>query len=153
MNAMLALQEYVNGCGIEHGLLGLVEVRASQLNRCAYCIDMHTQYARAMGETEQRLYALSAWQETPFFDRRERAALAWTEAVTLLGEAHVPRHVYDLARQSFDEASLVNLTVAIVAINGWNRLCIAFRAQAGTYRVPEMEAQPGIMVATQAVGS
>jgi AhpD family alkylhydroperoxidase len=134
--AMLALQTYANESGLERELLDLVKVRASQINGCAYCIDMHTQEARSRGETEQRLYALDAWSETPFFSDRERAALAWTEAVTLIGEGHVPQSIYDAARKSFDEASLVKLTIAVVAINGWNRLCIAFRAQAGTYKVP-----------------
>jgi AhpD family alkylhydroperoxidase len=132
--AMLALQTYVNDSGLEHALVDLVKVRASQINGCAYCIDMHTQEARARGETEQRLYALDAWSETPFFSERERAALAWTEAVTRIGDGHVPQPVYDTACKSFDDASLVKLTIAVVAINGWNRLCIAFRAPAGTYK-------------------
>jgi alkylhydroperoxidase family enzyme len=106
-------------------------------NDNAYCIDMHTKDARAHGETEQRLYGLSAWRETPFYTERERAALAWTEAVTLVGETHVPDDVYDLARAQFSAEELVNLTLAIVAINGWNRLSVAFRTVPGTYRVPE----------------
>jgi AhpD family alkylhydroperoxidase len=132
--AMLALQSYVNESGLDHGLLDLVKVRASQINGCAYCIDMHTQEARARGETEQRLYGLNAWEETPFYSERERAALAWAEAVTRIGDGHVPQAVYDTARKSFDESLLVKLTIALVAINGWNRLCIAFRAPAGTYK-------------------
>lgn len=135
VKAMLALQAYANDSGLERGLLDLVKVRASQINGCAFCIDMHTQEARSRGETEQRLYALDAWSEAPFFSARERAALAWTEAVTRIGEGHVPEATYEAARRSFDDASLVKLTLAVVAINGWNRLCIAFRAQAGTYKV------------------
>ena len=125
VKAMLGLQAYVNESGIEHSLLELVKLRASQVNGCAYCIDMHT---------EQRLYALDAWRETPFFSERERAALAWTEAVTNLGEGHVPDAVYDEARAQFGEAELVKLTMAVVAINGWNRLNVAFRTVPGTYR-------------------
>jgi AhpD family alkylhydroperoxidase len=117
-------------------LLELVKTRASQLNGCAFCLDMHTKDARAGGETEQRLYALSAWRETPFFDARERAALGWTEAVTRLGDHPVPDEIYAEARQQFDERSLVDLTLAIVAINGWNRLAIAFRKEPGTYQPP-----------------
>jgi AhpD family alkylhydroperoxidase len=134
LKAMLGLQAYVNESGIEHSLLELVKLRASQINGCAYCIDMHTKDARARGETEQRLYLLDAWCEAPFYSERERAALAWTEAVTLVGEGHVPDAVYDEARAQFGEAELVKLTMAVVAINGWNRLSIAFRAVPGTYR-------------------
>ncbi|HUL91332.1 MAG TPA: carboxymuconolactone decarboxylase family protein [Burkholderiales bacterium] len=136
VKAMLGLQTYVNESGIEHSLLELVKLRASQINGCAYCIDMHTKDARARGETEQRLYALDAWRETPFYSDRERAALAWTEAVTLLGDGHVPDAVYAQAREHFGEAELVKLTMALVAINGWNRLCIAFRVVPGGYRSP-----------------
>ena len=136
LKAMLGLQAYVNESGIEHSLLELVKLRASQLNGCAYCIDMHTKDARARGETEQRLYALDAWRETPFYSERERAALAWAEAVTLLGDGHVPDAVYEQAREQFDEQELVKLTFALVAINGWNRLSIAFRAVPGTYKSP-----------------
>ena len=121
-------------CGLESSLLELVKTRASQINGCAYCLDMHTKDARAHGETEQRLYALPAWAETPFFTDRERAALAWTEAVTLVSETHVPDDVYELARQHFNEKELVDLTLAVVAINGWNRLSIAFRSVPGTYQ-------------------
>lgn len=131
--AMLALEKYVHGAGLEKPLLELVKMRASQINGCAYCLDMHSKDARAGGETEQRLYLLSAWRESPFYTERERAALAWTEAVTLVSETHVPDEVYELARQQFSEAELVNLTMAIVAINGWNRLEIGFRGIAGTY--------------------
>jgi AhpD family alkylhydroperoxidase len=134
MNAMLALQSHVNASGLEPALLELVKVRASQINGCAYCIDMHTKDARAHGETEQRLYALAAWRETPFFSGRERAALAWTESVTLVGETHVPDAVFAQTREFFDEEELVNLTLAVVAINGWNRLSVALRAVPGSYQ-------------------
>jgi AhpD family alkylhydroperoxidase len=134
VRAMRALQAFVDSSGLDPSLLELVKVRASQINECAYCIDMHTKDARARGETEQRLYALAAWAETPFFDDRERAALAWTDAVTRLGEGHVPDAVFVQARGSFSEAELVQLTLAVVAINGWNRICVAFRAVPGTYR-------------------
>lgn len=134
IKAMLALQDYVNRSGPEPGLTDLVKVRASQINGCAYCIDMHTKDARAHGETEQRLYALDAWAETPFYSERERAALAWTDAVTLVADGHVPDDVYEHVRASFDEDSLSKLTLAVVAINGWNRICIAFRVVPGTYQ-------------------
>ncbi|MBP7148762.1 MAG: carboxymuconolactone decarboxylase family protein [Acidobacteria bacterium] len=134
LRAMYGLEQYVRECGIEHPLLHLVKTRASQINGCAYCIDMHTKDARAAGESEQRLYALSAWRETPFYTERERAALAWTEAVTRVGEGHVPDEVFEQARQQFDEKQLADLTLAIVAINGWNRLAIAFRTVPGTYQ-------------------
>jgi AhpD family alkylhydroperoxidase len=119
---------------MEPALLELVKFRASQINGCAYCIDMHSKDARAKGETEQRLYALSAWRETPFFTDRERAALAWTEAITLISEGHAPDAVYEEVRAQFSEEELANLTLAIVAINGWNRLAIAFRAVPGDYQ-------------------
>jgi AhpD family alkylhydroperoxidase len=131
--AMYGLESYVRRCGLDPILLELVKMRASQLNGCAYCLDMHSKDARAHGETEQRLYTLTAWRETPFFTDRERAALAWTEAVTLVGETHVPDDVFEEARRHFSDEELVNLTMAIVAINGWNRLSIAFRAVPGTY--------------------
>ena len=105
----------------------LVKLRASQINGCAFCIDMHTKDARADGETEQRLYALNAWRETPFFTDRERAALAWCEALTLVSETRVPDDVYEQTRERFSELELVNLTMAIVVINGWNRICVGFR--------------------------
>jgi len=132
--AQLGLEQYVRNCGLEHSLLELVKTRASQINGCAYCLDMHTKDARAEGESEQRLYALSAWEETPFFTERERAALAWTEAITLVAESRVPDAVYEQASRQFTEKELADLTFAIVAINGWNRLAIAFRAEAGSYQ-------------------
>jgi len=132
--AMLTLESHARGSGLEHGLLELVKTRASQLNGCAFCLDMHTKDARAAGETEQRLYLLPAWREAPLYTPRERAALAWAEAVTLLRDQEVPDAVYQQARAEFDEKSLVDLTLAIVAINGWNRLSVAFRAEAGHYQ-------------------
>ncbi|HEV2245419.1 MAG TPA: carboxymuconolactone decarboxylase family protein [Terriglobia bacterium] len=133
--AMAALEVYVkHSSNLEKPLLELVRMRASQINGCAYCLDMHSKDARAAGETEQRLYALDAWRETPFFSDRERAALAWTEAITLIAASHAPDDVYEEARKQFSEEELVNLTIAIVAINGWNRLSIAFRAVPGSYQ-------------------
>lgn len=134
MEAMSGLERYVRHSGLEPALLELVKLRASQINGCAYCIDMHTKDARARGESEQRLYALSAWHETPFYSERERAALAWTEAVTQIADNHVPDDVYELARARFSEQELVNLTLAVIAINGWNRLAISFRTVPGTYQ-------------------
>jgi AhpD family alkylhydroperoxidase len=132
--AMAGLQSYVTNSGLEPALLELVKTRASQINGCAYCIDMHTKDARSLGESEQRLYALAAWRETPFFSDRERAALAWAEALTLISESHAPDDVYQEARQQFSEQEIVDLSMAIVAINGWNRLAIGFRAVPGTYQ-------------------
>jgi AhpD family alkylhydroperoxidase len=133
--AMMALHGFVRNCGLDHGLLELVKLRASQLNGCAHCIDMHTKELRADGEAEQRLYLLDAWRESPFYSERERAALAWTEAVTLVADGHVPDDVYDQARAQFSEEELVNLTMAVVAINGANRLNIAFRTVPGSHQV------------------
>src|SRR5512146_2300170 len=132
--AMYGLERYVRQSGLETGLLELVKMRASQINGCAYCLDMHSKDARAHGESEQRLYTLPAWRETPFFTERERAALAWTEAVTLVGESHVPEDLFEATRRHFSEAELVSLTMAVVTINGWNRLSIAFGAVPGTYQ-------------------
>jgi AhpD family alkylhydroperoxidase len=132
--AMRSLEAYVHQTGLEESLLELVKTRASQINGCAFCLDMHTKDARAAGETEQRLYLLSAWEESPFYTERERAALAWTEAVTKVAEGHVPDAVYELARKQFTEKELVDLTLAIVTINGWNRLAIAFRSPVGEYQ-------------------
>jgi len=134
LNAMLALQNHVNHSGLEGSLLELVKMRASQINGCAYCIDMHSKDARAHGESEQRLYALNAWRETPFYSARERAALGWTEAVTDISHEEVSDELYQEARQHFNEQELVRLTVAIVAINGWNRLCVSFRVPPGSYQ-------------------
>jgi AhpD family alkylhydroperoxidase len=124
----------VRESGLELSLLDLVKLRASQINGCAYCLDMHWKDARARGESEQRLYSLDAWRETSYYTERERAALAWTEAVTLIAENHVPDDLYEQVRQHFSEEELVNLTLAVVAINGWNRLSISFRTEPGTYQ-------------------
>lgn len=132
--AFAELNRYISNCGLEHSLLELVKIRASQINGCAYCIDMHTKDARAQGETEQRLYALSAWEETPFFTDRERAALTWTEAVTLIGENNVPDEIYQSVKQYFTDKELVDLTLAVILINGWNRLAIPFRTVPGSYQ-------------------
>jgi AhpD family alkylhydroperoxidase len=131
--AIIALQQQVDAAGLDHGLRELVKIRVSQINGCAYCIDMHTTDARAAGETEQRIYALSAWHETPFFSERERAALAWAEAVTRLGDTHVPDDVHARVRDVLDEPDLVALTWTIVAINAWNRIAVSFRSPVGTY--------------------
>ena len=134
MKAMRGLEDYLAACGLEPSLLDLVRTRASQINGCAYCLDMHTKDARARGESEQRLYELDAWRETPFYTERERAALAWTEAVTLIAKGHVPDAVYEEVCQHLSEEELVNLTLAVVAINGWNRFAISFRTVPGTYQ-------------------
>lgn len=132
--AMLAMENHVRQCGLEHSLLELVKTRASQINGCAFCIDMHTKDARAAGETEQRLYGLSAWRETPFYTERERAALELTEAVTLITNGGVPDALYQKVREHFSEEETVNLVAAIIAINGWNRLAITFHTPAGSYQ-------------------
>ena len=132
--AMLALQDVVDTSGLETSLLNLVWLRASQINGCAYCIDMHTKDCRADGESEERLYLLEAWRDSPFYSDRERAALSWTEAVTLIGEGHVPDGVYEQARSEFNDEELVKLTLAIAAINAWNRFGIAFRLRPGHYQ-------------------
>ena len=134
MKAMGALEDYIADCGIEPALQDLVKLRASQINGCAYCVDMHYLDARAGGETEQRLSALVVWRETPFFTERERAALLWTEKVTLISHDHVPDEVYEQARAHFTEAELANLTLVIATINAWNRLAISFRSVPGRYK-------------------
>jgi AhpD family alkylhydroperoxidase len=134
LKAMFGLESFVNQCGLDTKLLDLVRFRVSQINGCAYCLDMHSKELRAAGETEQRLYSLDAWRETPFYDEREQAALAWAEAVTLVGQGHVPDEVYRQAHEQFSEQELVNLTLAVVSINGWNRLNIAFRTVPGSYQ-------------------
>ena len=128
MKPMIALEEAVAGSGLEAPLIELVKTRASQINGCAFCLHMHTRDARAQGETEERLYLLDAWRESPLYTERERAALAWTEAVTLVSQTHVPDEVYRQVREHFDEADLVKLTMLVVAINGWNRIAISFRS-------------------------
>jgi AhpD family alkylhydroperoxidase len=133
LNALRSLEHYIIGCGLDHKFVHVLKLRASQLNGCAFCIDMHSIDARAAGETEQRLYALDAWRETPFFDARERAALAWVEAVTLVAETHVPDSLYEETRRHFSEKEVVDLTYVAVAINAWNRLAIACRSVPGRY--------------------
>src|ERR1700742_852874 len=138
-HAMLRLESFViKSSKLELSLLELVKMRASQINGCAFSIDLHSKNARVNGETEQRLYALSAWRETTFFTNRERAALAWTEALTLITEGHAPDEVYDEVRQEFGEEELVNLSLAIITINGWNRFAIGFRKLAGEYQPDKM---------------
>ena len=133
VHAMLGLEQQVRQAGLDEKLLDLVRTRASQLNGCAYCLDMHTKDARANGETEQRLYGLDAWRETPYYSERERAALEWTEALTLVAETRVPDEVYERVRQQFSEDELAHLSLAVVAINGWNRLNVAARTVPGDY--------------------
>ena len=132
--AMAGLKKYVLQSGLEQPLLELVRMRASQINGRAYCLDMHSKDAPGAGETEQRLYALNAWRETPFYTDRERAALAWTEAVTLVSQSHGPDEVYELARKLFSEKEIVDLTVEVAEINTWNRIAISLRAVPGTYQ-------------------
>jgi AhpD family alkylhydroperoxidase len=132
--AMLGLEEYLHRSGLEPNLLHLIKLRASQINGCAYCIDMHWKDLRAIGETEQRLYGLDAWRESPYYTDRERAAFAWTEAVTLITQGHVPDEVYETVRQQFSEKEIADLTFAIVTINAWNRLAISARTPAGNYQ-------------------
>lgn len=132
LKAMMGLEKYVHQSDLESSLVELVKMRASQLNECAYCIDMHSKDARKAGETEQRLYALSAWRETPFFSERERAALEWTEALTKLSSTHVSDELYDSVKKHFSDEEMVVLTMSIVAINGWNRLGVGFRSEVGT---------------------
>ena len=134
MKAMDGLDTYIAGCGLEPGLRELVKMRVSQINGCAYCVDMHSLDARALGETEQRLYALPVWQETPFFSERERAALLWTEKLTLISADHVPDEVYEQVRPHFTDEELANLTLAIALINAWNRFGVAFRDVPGRYK-------------------
>ncbi|MBN7797655.1 carboxymuconolactone decarboxylase family protein [Parahaliea mediterranea] len=129
IKAMLKLEDYTHHCGLEHALVELVKIRASQINGCAYCLDMHTRDARSAGESEQRLYVLSAWTESPLYSERERAALAWTEALTRIADSGVPDAVYNQAREHFSEEELVNLSLLVGGINIWNRLAVAFHRQ------------------------
>ena len=133
LQAMLGLEKQVSKSRLDTKLLDLVRMRASQINGCAYCLDMHSKDARANGETEQRLYGLNAWRESPYYSARERAALEWTEAVTLVSETHVPDDVYERVREQFSEDELAHLSLAVVAINGWNRLNVAARTVPGDY--------------------
>lgn len=132
--AMLGLESFLRDCGLEAGLVHLIKLRVSQINGCAFCIDMHWKDLRAHGETEQRLYSLDAWEESPFYSDRERAALGWAQAVTRVAEGHVPDEVYDQVRAEFDEQGVANLTFAVATINAWNRLAIASRTPPGTYQ-------------------
>lgn len=141
-NAMLGLEKYLRACGLPQTLLDLIRFRVSQINGCGYCLDMHSKDLRAAGETEQRLYLLDAWREAPFYNERERAALAWAEAVTRVTEGHVPDEVFQQAHRHFNDEELANLTLAVVAINGWNRLSIAFRTVPGTYQPHQKQEIP-----------
>ena len=132
--AMRGLESYVRHCGLPRKLVELVKMHASQINGCAHCLDMHSKDARAAGESEQRLYVLPGWREAPFYDERERAALEWTEAVTRIADNDAPDELYERARRHFSEKELVDLTLAVIAINGWNRLAIPFRAPVGDYQ-------------------
>lgn len=132
--AMRGLEEYLHGCGLEESLLHLVKLRASQINGCAYCLDMHWKDLRAIGEDEQRLYSLDAWRECPWYTDRERAALAWTEALTLITNGHVSEGVYEEVRPHFTNKELTDLTLAVTTINAWNRISIASRTPPGTYK-------------------
>jgi AhpD family alkylhydroperoxidase len=133
IQAMLGLERQVQRAGLDTTLLDLVRMRASQINGCSTCLDIHSKDARANGETEQRLYGLSAWRDTPYYSASERAALEWTEALTLVSETHVPDDVYERVREQFSEDELLHLTLAIVSINGWNRLNAAARTVPGDY--------------------
>ncbi len=137
LDAMLELSSYVRKCGLEESLLNLVNLRASQINGCAFCIDMHWKDLRAAGEDEQRLYGLDAWQESPYYSDRERAALAWTEAVTNIREGHVPDEVFQKVRKEFSDKELADLTLAVTTINSWNRINIALRTEPGAYQPPK----------------
>ena len=139
IQAMLGLERQVRQAGFDHKLLDLVRMRASQINGCSYCLDMHSKDARANGETEQRLYGLNAWRETPYYSARERAALEWTEALTLVAQAHVPDELYERVREQFSEDELVHLSLAIVAINGFNRLNVAAGTVPGDYVAGSVE--------------
>jgi AhpD family alkylhydroperoxidase len=136
MRAMYGLEKYLVESSIEKPLRDLIKLRASQINGCAYCIDMHYKDARTAGETEQRLYGLVAWREAPYYTERERAALAWTEALTLIAENHVPDELYEKIRRQFSEQELVDLTLVVVTINAWNRIAISFLSEPGSYQPP-----------------
>jgi AhpD family alkylhydroperoxidase len=146
--AMLGVEKYIRSCGLERELVELVNMRSSQINGCAYCLDMHSKDARAAGETEQRLYTLNGWREAPFFSDRERAALAWTEAVTQIADTHAPDDAFEPLREHFSEKEIVDLTLAITTINAWNRLMISFRVPPGNYQPPKHRA-PAVAAAAQ----
>lgn len=139
--AMSGLERYLHQCGLEERLIHLIKLRASQLNGCAFCLDMHWKDLKAAGESEQRMYGLDAWEESPYYTDRERAALAWTEAVTNVQQGHVPDEVYEEARKQFQEKELADLTLAIATINAWNRLAIAGRTTPGTYQPAKSHAK------------
>ncbi len=143
LKAMFGLSKYLGASSIERKLLDLINFRVSQINGCAYCLDMHSKDLRKEGETEQRLYMLEAWRESPIYTDRERAALAWAESVTLITEGHVPDEVYEEARKQFSEQELIDLTLGVAAINSWNRLNIAFRTDAGGYQPGQFAAMAG----------
>lgn len=140
MKAMLDLEHYLEKCGIEEKLLHLMKLRVSQINGCAYCLDMHWKDLRAIGETEQRMYSLDAWRECPYYTDRERAALAWAEAVTQITNGHVPDSVYEEAHRHFNDKELADLTIACATINAWNRIAISSRTEPGTYQPAERPA-------------
>jgi AhpD family alkylhydroperoxidase len=140
-HAMLGLEKYLHECGLEQSLLHLIKLRTSQINGCAYCLDMHWKDLKSIGESDQRLYELDAWEEGPFYSDRERAALAWTEAVTRVAESRVPDALYEETRKHFSEKEIADLTFAVAAINGWNRLAISARSTPGTYEVPKARVQ------------
>ena len=142
LKAMFGLGAYLAKSSIETKLQHLLEFRVSQINGCAYCLDMHSKDLRSEGETEQRLYVLDAWRESPFYSDRERAALAWAEAVTTL-DGQVPDEVFETAKKEFNEQELIDLTMVVVTINSWNRLNIAFRTEAGTYQPGQFAAASG----------
>ncbi|MCE9669719.1 carboxymuconolactone decarboxylase family protein [Myxococcus stipitatus] len=142
-SALLGLEKYLHQCGLEERLLHLVKLRASQVNGCAYCIDMHWKDLRALGETEQRLYGLDAWEESPYYSDRERAAMAWTEAVTRVTDGHAPEAVYQQVHPHFTDKELADLTAAVATINAWNRMAIAARVEPGTYQSPKAAQKAG----------
>ena len=133
-HALLGLEKFLHECSVEEPLLHLIKLRASQINGCAFCLDMHWKDLRAIGENEQKLYSLDAWRESPFYTDRERAALAWTEAVTLVASSHVPQEIYEYARTQLSDRELSDLTIAVATINAWNRLSIAGRTVPGAYQ-------------------
>jgi len=135
--AMIGLERYIKSCGLEKPMVELMKMRASQINGCAFCLDMHWKDARAAGESEQRLYGLDAWQESPYYTERERAALLWTEAVTRVADGHVPDEVYEKVKPHFGDKELVDLTIVVAAINAWNRLAISLRVPPGMYPAPK----------------
>jgi AhpD family alkylhydroperoxidase len=143
--AMSSVEAYLRDSGIDHALLHMVKLRASQINGCAYCIDMHWKDARAAGESEQRLYGLDAWREAPYYTDRERAALEWTEALTKITDGHAPDEAYGAVRGQFSDKELTDLTWAVATINAWNRIAIAFRSEAGSYKpLPHRSAEPAV---------